>query len=66
MPRAKPALPILEDEQVSELIGYAKAHGRRWKSDLSDDWMKAKAPAALQRLRNTHGPRWLIKLKLEG
>lgn len=54
----------LSAEQLSALRRYADRHGRAWKAALRADWMRASAPAALQRLRNTHGPSWLTSFRL--
>jgi hypothetical protein len=55
--------PLTADE-LEAIRAYAKKHGSTWKSKLSDDWMRARAEATLHRLRNTHGPSWLVEFKL--
>lgn len=54
----------LTEEQHAALAAYAAKHGRYWKRALGDEWMRASAPAILHRLRNTHGPAWLVSYKL--
>lgn len=61
--------PLTEDQKAS-IRAYAGAHGRRWKSILSEAWESGRMDLsnphemALYRLRNTHGPRWLKRLKV--
>ena len=53
--------PELIAAELEALEYYAAKNGRRWKSKLSDAWMRADddLPVLLYRLRNTHGPSWL-------
>lgn len=55
--------PLTPDE-LAAVVEFANTHGRTWKADLRDLWMRAAAPATLHRLRNTHGPSWLASFKL--
>lgn len=57
-------LADLTAEQEAALAAFAERNGRRWKSALSDAWMKAAAPPILHHLRNTHGPSWLASYRL--
>ena len=43
---------------------YSREHGRSWKTRLWVQWTDATADLLLHRLRNTHGPAWLDRLKL--
>ncbi|GGB09149.1 hypothetical protein GCM10011491_41390 [Brucella endophytica] len=54
----------LTPEQSAAIADFAAEHGRKWKSELRELWMRAAAPAILHRLRNTHGPSWLVDFKL--
>lgn len=56
----------LTDIEHAALEAFAKQHGRFWRADLNVAWQRASYPgmtdahkAALQRLRNRLGPRWL-------
>lgn len=56
----------LSNDQREALTIWRAAHGRNWKTDLRGAWMRANYgwmhqdhAAALQTLRNTHGPEWL-------
>lgn len=49
--------------QDRALFGYAAIHGRKWKQRLLIAWQYASEPGELQRLRNTHGPKWLDTFK---
>jgi hypothetical protein len=51
-------------EQLAAIVAYAKAHGRHWKRDLNDAWMRAAEPGLLQQMRNQFGPSWLVSFKL--
>lgn len=58
--------PPITDEQDATLQAYAEYYGEGWQKELLLDWMKAgsRAPVEwghLQRLRNTHGPKWLAQ-----
>lgn len=55
--------PLTPDE-LAAITAFAKEHGRTWKADLRDLWMRAAAPATLHRLRNTHGPSWLESFQI--
>lgn len=55
----------LTNEQLQALREYAKEHGRKWKDDLHYEWMNASAPSTLHRLRNTHGPAWLVGFRIK-
>lgn len=57
------------DEQLQALKDWAKEHGKKWKSALRDAWMSGDYKGfdnspALQRIRNSGGPSWLVKFKL--
>jgi hypothetical protein len=54
----------LTETEVTALRQYATTHGRRWKDALRTEWMNASAIQPLHKLRNTHGPSWLITFKL--
>lgn len=54
----------LSQEELTCLKVYAAVHGRRWKEALRTEWMSASAIQPLHKLRNTHGPSWLIGFKL--
>ena len=49
----------LNADQRQALIEFATKHGTRWKSELSDLWMRAAAGPLLQQVRNQFGPAWL-------
>ena len=61
---------VLTQEQRAALQQYAAEHGRSWKQDLHADWMHARAQVRgetspeLQQIRNSFGPSWLMKFKL--
>jgi hypothetical protein len=57
-------------EQLKALHDYAKWAGRTWKDQLNRDWMRAGSDwpgeyGYLQQVRNTFGPSWLLKFKLD-
>ena len=54
----------LTAEEFQAVLEYAEEHGRTWKSQLRDEWMRAATIGPLQRLRNTHGPSWLMRFEL--
>jgi hypothetical protein len=54
----------LTQEQTHALVDYVKKHGRRWKDQLRDDWMRARCSPPLQQLRNRGGPSWLETVKV--
>lgn len=43
-------------EQLEALARFAEQHGRTWKAQLSDLWMRAAADSILPGLRNSHDP----------
>jgi hypothetical protein len=60
-------------EQLAALTLFAAANGRYWKAVLREVWINGNYAstdlngadsAALQQLRNTLGPSWLVKFKL--
>lgn len=60
----------LTQEQIVALDSFQKSYGKQWKQSLSNCWMNSAYPkvsqdeaAALQKLRNTHGPKWLVDFK---
>lgn len=55
--------PLTSDE-LDAIAQFANEHGRTWKAELRDLWMRAAAPPTLHRLRNTHGPSWLVAFRL--
>jgi hypothetical protein len=57
--------PPLLLAQRAALRAYAIQHGRCWKEHLQADWMNATVEPLLHRLRNSHGPTWLLRLRLE-
>lgn len=58
-------------EQLQALLGFAKANGRTWKSNLRHCWETgrysdyngANRCDLLQQIRNSFGPSWLIRFK---
>ena len=60
-----PDYPLLLHEQRIVLRASAAEHGRRWKEYLLAEWIKATADPLLHRLRNTHGPSWLLAYRLD-
>ncbi len=62
--RAQKFDPLTEEEKDAVLL-YAAGHGRSWKTDLGNQWMRGSSGPVLHRLRNTHGPSWLHSLKIE-
>jgi len=56
-------LPPIDEETLQQLRQFKKQHGRQWKDKLRSMWMMASAPGVLHRLRNTHGPSWLVGFK---
>ncbi|ANN80862.1 hypothetical protein [Bordetella flabilis] len=62
------ALTPLQEEALAT---FRDKNGRNWKSALRDCWERARYPgmteehsAALQRVRNTLGPEWLMKYRV--
>ncbi len=68
--RAAEALTSLTAEQRQALLRFAQVHGRTWKESLRTVWDRADPrtddEAIVYALRNTHGPRWLLRFKLAG
>lgn len=62
---AKQTFPALDQESAQAVLDYAKANGRQWKQKLLSDWLAARLRGAIHRVRNTHGPAWLEKVRLE-
>ena len=56
--------PDVDAETLTQLRAFKKSHGPQWKNKLNLMWMMASAPGVLHRLRNTHGPSWLVDYKL--
>jgi hypothetical protein len=54
----------LTAEELRALRLYATEAGRNWKRELLDDWQAARLTGALQALRNSHGPSWLMRYRL--
>lgn len=59
----------MNSEQSQAIQSFAISNGRNWKSALRQCWMTGIYPAdcnapALQQIRNTFGPSWLVKFKL--
>ncbi len=53
-------------EQIAALKQFAKENGRYWKSALRESWMNGiyctqADTAALQQVRNSFGPSWLVR-----
>lgn len=46
------------------VLAFARAHGRQWKRELSDGWVRARYPGLLQCARNSYGPGWLQKVTI--
>ena len=46
------------------VLEFARAHGRCWKRELSDGWVRARYPGLLQCARNSYGPEWLQKVTI--
>jgi hypothetical protein len=62
-------MPTLD--QLIAIQQWARIHGRTWKYDLRQAWMTGDygcnqdiAPP-LQQLRNSLGPSWLVRFRLE-
>ena len=51
-------------EQLAALVAYARENGRTWKSRLNHDWSTGQSTGALQQVRNSFGPSWLIRFRL--
>lgn len=57
-------------EQIEALKEFAAIHGRNWKSALRDAWLDGdyrgfQKDWLLQQVRNTFGPSFLIKFRLD-
>lgn len=61
-------------EQLESLRQFAKANDRGWKAELNHLWMNGAYnyavlggadPAHLQQCRNSFGPSWLVRFRLE-
>jgi hypothetical protein len=67
---AAEALAPLGVEQRQALLRFAQLHGRTWKDSLRAVWDRSDPrtddEAIVYALRNTHGPRWLLRFKLAG
>jgi hypothetical protein len=68
MPKTYPTV-----EQIEALRQFARANGRRWKSELNHLWyngaynravLGGADPALLQQVRNSFGPSWLVRFRL--
>ena len=46
------------------VLAFAREHGRYWKRELSDGWVRARYPGLLQSARNTLGPAWLTRVTI--
>ena len=62
--KREPAYRPLTADEVAALTRYAAEKGRTWKSSLRHDWMTAALTGPLHALRNSHGPSWLVEVKL--
>jgi len=59
----------MDNDMIAALDAFKATQGENWKESLSRCWMNASYPsglpdehkAALQRLRNQHGPKWLAQ-----
>lgn len=64
---------MLSPEQLNALRTFANANGRSWKSSLNvawstgryDDYNGTDDYGALQQIRNTFGPSWLVKFSFD-
>jgi len=58
---------LLTAEEMSALIAFRHARGRKWKAKMRAGWERANAngalPSILYALRNSHGPYWLARFK---
>jgi hypothetical protein len=54
----------LTPEEITALQSYAAYAGRTWKMQLRMAWENARMPGLLHKLRNSHGPSWLISFRL--
>lgn len=60
--RRTSALDALTPAQRSALVAFRNTHGRYWKTELHEGWMRAAFPGELQQIRNEFGSTWLNKL----
>lgn len=64
---------MLSSDQLAALRAFADANGRSWKSKLNvawstgryDDYNDTDDYGALQCVRNTFGPTWLVKFSFD-
>jgi hypothetical protein len=62
-------MQTLTPEQLQALRAFASRHGRSWKWQLNVAWTTGLYPSmdddsgALQQIRNTFGPSWLVRFK---
>lgn len=61
--RSGSALSELDQQEREAIIQFRQEHGRRWKHQLLQGWMRAAYPGLLQRIRNSYGPEWLVRVK---
>lgn len=54
----------LTAEELDAIRAFAARHGRYWKAELRNQWMKASARPILHNLRNRLGPSWLVSFRL--
>lgn len=57
------SLDKLTSEQREALLHFRDQHGRSWKNQLLDGWLRAAYPGPLQQIRNSLGPEWLSKVR---
>jgi len=57
------ALSELDPQQREAIVQFRQEHGRRWKHQLLQGWMRAAFPGPLQQIRNNFGPEWLVRVK---
>jgi len=67
----RPQTPSPTPEQLAALSAYARKYGNTWKQSLNHAWATgrdAHEPDGhlLRQLRNTFGPSWLAKFRLDG
>ena len=62
---------MITEEQLAALRTFADANGRAWRFNLSTAWSNgrycdyngADEYGLLQQIRNTFGPRWLVRFR---
>ncbi|MCJ2051681.1 hypothetical protein [Methylobacterium sp. J-070] len=69
--QASAVMATLGVAELTDLIRYARAHGRFWKRELNEAWASGRDErevdaSALRRVRNTVGPSGLMKFALNG